>query len=297
MLQRDVPPFDEMDVRLRAMDYVAGKADAAGGVVTRSQLEAFQYQGEPLKLIDTGRGVRNPRQLQACISIMSRGGASYEDGIDPQDGLLRYAYAPGAVDAGDNRKLRMAAALHVPIIWLTWLSDGFYAPQAPVYVVDDHPEARFVKVAVDEALRYVVGRDDISTRRYAERLTKLRLHQPIFRARVLRAYGISCSVCRLRHPDLLDAAHIQGDAESGEPVVNNGLCLCKIHHAAYDRGIMGVRPDYVVEIRQDVLDEVDGPMLRHGLQDVHGWRLSLPTRVVDLPDRERLGARYRTFVA
>lgn len=59
---------------------------------------------------------------------------------------------------------------------------------------------------------------------------------------------------------------------------------------------MGVRPDYVVEIRQDVLDEVDGPMLRHGLQDVHGWRLALPKRLIDLPDQASLAARYDTFV-
>src|SRR5215472_17437411 len=30
--------------------------------------------------------------------------------------------------------------------------------------------------------------------------------------------------------------------------------------------ILGVRPDYIVEIRKDVLDEHDGPMLHHGLK-------------------------------
>lgn len=75
----------------------------------------------------------------------------------------------------------------------------------------------------------------------------------------------------------------------------NGLSLCKIHHAAYDRGIIGVRPDYVVHVREDVLLEVDGPMLRHGIQDVHGWRLELPKRLADHPDRDRLAERYATF--
>ena len=48
-------------------------------------------------------------------------------------------------------------------------------------------------------------------------------------------------------------------------------------------------------MRADVLLQVDGPMLRHGLQDIHGWRLQLPKRVADLPDRELLAARYAGF--
>ncbi len=99
----------------------------------------------------------------------------------------------------------------------------------------------------------------------------------------------------MRHIDLLDAAHILSDADGGQPVVPNGLSLCKIHHAAYDRGILGVRPDYVVQVRSDVLLEVDGPMLRHGIQEVHGWNLELPKRVLDRPDRDLLAQRWAVF--
>jgi putative restriction endonuclease len=102
-------------------------------------------------------------------------------------------------------------------------------------------------------------------------------------------------VCRLQQVDLLDAAHIRGDAETGQPVVTNGLAMCKIHHAAYDRSILGVRPDYTVAVREDVLAEVDGPMLRHGLQEMHGTRLHLPAKVADLPDRDALAERWEVF--
>jgi len=45
-----------------------------------------------------------------------------------------------------------------------------------------------------------------------------------------------------------------------------------------------------------VLDEVDGPMLRVGLQDLHGQRLAvLPRRSADRPDPERLEVRYARF--
>lgn len=69
----------------------------------------------------------------------------------------------------------------------------------------------------------------------------------------------------------------------------------QIHHAAYDRGIVGVRPDYVVQVRPDVLLEVDGPMLEHGIQAVHGWRLELPKAVKERPDRGLLEQRYEAF--
>src|ERR1041384_3036364 len=79
-----------------------------------------------------------------------------------------------------------------------------------------------------------------------------------FRERVLEAYRYQCSFCRLRHEQLLDAAHIIGDTEAqGEPVVRNGLSLCKLHHAAFDNHFVGLRPDYVLEVRPDILRERD----------------------------------------
>jgi Transglycosylase associated protein/HNH endonuclease len=40
--------------------------------------------------------------------------------------------------------------------------------------------------------------------------------------------------------------------------VPNGLSLCKLHHAAFDRHFLGLRPDYVIEVRRDILKEHDG---------------------------------------
>jgi putative restriction endonuclease len=122
------------------------------------------------------------------------------------------------------------------------------------------------------------------------------VHQASFRERVLAAYRRSCSVCRLRHAELLDAAHILADTHPrGDPVVPNGLALCKIHHAAFDANILGVRPDYVIEIRTDVLEEHDGPMLRYGLQQMNGTKLVLPRREDQRPERDRLEERYEAF--
>ncbi len=79
---------------------------------------------------------------------------------------------------------------------------------------------------------------------------------------------------RLNSSALLDAAHVLPDGHpKGEPWVSNGLSLCKLHHAAFDNDFLGVRPDLVVEIRKDNLDEADGPMLMQRLQECHNKRL------------------------
>ncbi len=271
------------------MAYVAEHSAAAGGVVTRRELVAFTYAGERLPLLDAGRGIRNPAQLAATLTILSTPKGPYDD-AETEDGLWRYDYRTGAPDSGDNRKLRRAADLGVPLILLRKIADSVFAPIFPVYVVADDPVGRFVEVAVDEELRHLPRNQ--GTREYAERLTRLRLHQPVFRARVIQAYDRACAMCRLRHVDLLDAAHILSDADGGQPVVTNGLSLCKIHHAAYDRGILGVRPDYVVQVRPDVLLEQDGPMLTHGIQALHAVRLALPSRSAQRPDRDLLAQRF-----
>ena len=110
--------------------------------------------------------------------------------------------------------------------------------------------------------------------------------------------GTRCAICRLAHGQLLDASHIVEDTESlGQPIVPNGLSLCKIHHAAYDRDLLGISPDRVVHINAELLSEVDGPMLEHGLKDMHGTSIAVPTRPADRPDAERLAIRFDRFRA
>ena len=127
--------------------------------------------------------------------------------------------------------------------------------------------------------------------------TRVRLHQAVFRGRVLRAYASACTICRLKEGRLLDAAHIAGDLEDyGEPVVANGLSLCSIHHRAFDQNLVGVSPDYRVHVSKRLLDEEDGPMLEL-LKGFHAEPIVLPSRVSWRPDRERLAERFDRFAA
>ncbi|AYF78553.1 restriction endonuclease [Nocardia yunnanensis] len=267
-------------------------------VVTRQQLWDFNLKGETYHLIDRNRGIRNPKDMLATLSILSDPKSKYPD-EEVGGSLFAYAYREGSVD-GDNKKLRRALELELPLILLRKIADGVFVPVLPVYVVaDDKPNHRFL-IALDESLRSVADPINLQPleREYAQRVTKQRLHQPEFRGRVLRAYECRCAVCHLRHAKLLDAAHIIADGKpNGTPTVNNGLSLCKIHHAAYDENFLGITPGYEIRINQSLLDEVDGPMLRYGLQQMHGRPLSTPSRARDKPSAERLAERFAEFQA
>lgn len=271
-------------------------AESPDGSLRRERLTAFEVNGQALRLIDRNRGIWNPRSLLATLSIVSSPDGPYADrALD--GGLFRYDYRAGT-EAGDNAKLRRAYELDLPLILLRKIVAGSYVPVFPVYVVADDRQARQVYIALDESLRFLRDPTHPSPdeRRYSQRVARQRLHQPAFRARVLRAYHVRCAICTLRHGNLLDAAHITADIEElGTPVVSNGLSLCKIHHAAFDTNLLGISPDYEIHIASDLLDEIDGPMLRHGLQEMDGRRLTVPTRRSERPDRERLALRYRRF--
>jgi putative restriction endonuclease len=171
-----------------------------------------------------------------------------------------------------------------------------------VWLVDEEPAENQFIVALDLEQMHTWGETGdavvIELRRaYADRIVRERLHQPVFRAQVLTAYDTRCALCRLRHRERLDAAHIRSDALGGEPVVTNGIAMCKIHHAAFDGLLMAVRPDYTIEVRRDVLREEDGPTLRYALQALHGEHIELPRLRAAHPNPYLLEERYERFRA
>jgi len=291
------------DERLRREVIAAAvqrRADELGGYLPWTELTDFPLpDGTRIRLVDPGRGgIWNPRGFIATLSILTSPDGPYAD--SEADGFLTYSYQSGP-EGGKNIKLRSAMENRLPVLRFDKVAKATYQLIYPVFVVGDNPITREFTLTLDEALRLVPGDAQplsLIEKAYAARLVNQRVHQPAFRARVMLAYEGTCCVCTLKHPELLDAAHITEDgAEGGDPVVTNGLSLCKIHHAAYDRLLLGITPDYEVRINQRLLDEIDGPMLRHGLQEMHRRPLTLPRQRVDRPDPHRLEQRFALFSA
>jgi putative restriction endonuclease len=225
----------------------------------------------------------------------------YEDEIGP-DGLIRYRYRGTDPAHRDNVGLRLVMQRRTPLIYLHGVVPGQYVATWPVYVVGDAPGDLCFTVAVDEPDRALVpgpGDEPIvasARRAYVTGITLRRLHQRAFRERILQAYQAQCTVCRFRRRELLDAAHILPDGHPrGEPIIPNGLALCPLHHAAFDRHILGIRPDLTVELRVDILREKDGPTLQHGLIRFQGKTITVPRRPESRPNPEFLAERYELF--
>jgi putative restriction endonuclease len=300
------PLEDEFDRRLRmtAMQWLDRETKQGSSPVTRVELSGFSFDGKRIALVDPQQGIRKPQGLSAALSILTtytRPGrqAPYND-LPGDDGMMRYKWRGLDPNHSDNRALREACRRNLPLIWFFGAAPGVYHAIYPVALVAEEPEQhQFVVSLAPDALAHGKAAYDLPQsaveRAYAERLTRQRLHQPVFRARVLQAYATSCAMCRLRHIELLDAAHIVRDASGGVAHVSNGLSLCKIHHAAYDANILGVRPDLVVVVREAVLRERDGPMLQYGLQAMSGVELTVPTVKANRPHKDALEQRYEEF--
>lgn len=265
----------------------------------------FEFEGARVKLLGP-KGIFKPAGAQIPLSITTapqkKGGERPYDDQWGADGL-RYRYRGDNPLHPDNVGLRNAMMGRVPLIYFHGVVPGRYFAAYPVFVVGDEPARLTFVVEVDDSHYLSLNADAVSDtgadarRAYVTAVTRKRLHQDVFRERVLAAYRQCCALCRLRHEELLDAAHIIPDSDPrGTPVVPNGIALCKLHHAAFDQQIIGIRPDCVVQVRQDILDEIDGPMLVHGLQGMHERPILLPRAARDRPNPEFLADRYEEFL-
>jgi putative restriction endonuclease len=235
----------------------------------------------------------------AALSIQTSFQSPYADEETP-DGLF-YDYRAGPIEQSDNRALRTAALLDVPIVYFVATRPGWYRALYPYFIERDFPSERRVllipgKLVGDFDEPEPVPVEDPLERQYAVRDTKIRLHQGRFRGAVLLAYQDQCTICRVKEVRLLDAAHITPDATlSGQPVVSNGLSMCALHHRAFDQALVAISPDYTVHVSQRLLEDEDGPMLEL-LKEFHHEQIWLPARAAQRPDRERLAERFASFV-
>lgn len=279
--------------------------------LSRDDLSEFEFAGRRHRLVGTQTGIwRVKERSDSAISILTAYSPDehmrpYEDTVG-DDGMLRYKWRGTNPNLADNVWLRRAMERHLPLVWFIGIGhkpgthSQVFRPEFPVWLVGEEPDQQQFVVAVEEGQRALPA--DASgevvdiTKRYNERIVRQRHHQPLFRSAVIYAYERRCAVCRLPFAELLDAAHIKGDADDGAARVSNGLALCKIHHGAFDTNIIGISPDYVVHVRESVLETFDGPTLQHAIKAMNGERLrQLPRSRAEQPDRDLLAERFETF--
>jgi len=114
----------------------------------------------------------------------------------------------------------------------------------------------------------------------AAREVKVRLHQRFFREAVLASYGISCCVCSNRIPQLLTAAHIipWGKREDLRANPRNGLCLCSLHHNAFDCGLWTIDESYEVKLSSNLISYLPSKTLEANFVQYSKTKICMPDK-------------------
>lgn len=77
---------------------------------------------------------------------------------------------------------------------------------------------------------------------------------PSFRKKVYEAYSHRCAMCGIQL-QLVEAAHIVPHShEKGTDEIGNGVCLCALHHTAYDQSLIYFDKDLNIKINQKKID-------------------------------------------
>ena len=114
---------------------------------------------------------------------------------------------------------------------------------------------------------------------------KLRRGQEYFRDAVLNNSGGRCGITGIAVRELLIASHILpwGTHAAERLNVRNGLCLSRLHDAAFDRGLITFDDDLRLMLSPQLKTELPLPALIHNFGDYEKQPLHFPDDAV-LPD-------------
>jgi len=125
---------------------------------------------------------------------------------------------------------------------------------------------------------------------------KQRRGQEYFRNAVLNNFGGRCGVTALAVRELLVASHILpwGVEEKERLNVRNGLCLSRLHDAAFDTGLITFDENLRLILSPRLKSELSQRVVKESFGAYVGEPLSLPDDAV-LPDPKFLAAHYATI--
>ena len=132
-------------------------------------------------------------------------------------------------------------------------------------------ETEQISVYREELLRRV--EHAFSTRNHIESgQTEEPIRTAGFRQAIMGMYHYTCAVCHLRiltlnGESITEAAHIIPFSESYNDDVRNGISLCKLHHWAFDKGLISLSKTYEVIVSKLMLERGPTEWLLTTLRD------------------------------
>lgn len=149
---------------------------------------------------------------------------------------------------------------------------------------------------LEESLSIDLSRLPVGEEKLSE--IKRRINQNFFRETVLASYNQKCCITGINNPLLLEASHIIGWSKDSANRTNpeNGLCLNSLFHRAYDENLIGITPDYIIQISDeffgDKVQEVSEETRKYVLE-LNNRKIILPSRF--LPNQDLLAKHYEEF--
>ncbi|MXZ41056.1 MAG: hypothetical protein F4Z18_04560 [Caldilineaceae bacterium SB0666_bin_21] len=133
--------------------------------------------------------------------------------------------------------------------------------------------------------------------RYTYGCMQNRVSMARFRIDVLAAYKDTCALSGLVQPQLVDAVPITQGGSGVRLDVTEGLCMSRLHHAAFDANLLGIDPDGRVHLSERLDTYANESPFARNLLSVAGRRTLVPRSPEFQPNRDLLAARFEQFQA
>ncbi|MFE7209320.1 HNH endonuclease [Streptomyces sp. NPDC057611] len=194
-------------------------------------------------------------------------GQHYPDDLDENGALYHYPVTrQRGRDLGEVKATKAAATLQLPLFVITEHGDRRGVRLAWVEGWEDRSSLFLVRFGEAPPVQ-VIDRDlseeqgfklEGNRRRRRSGTVVDRPDQARFKLEVFQRYGPCCPLSGIAVPQMVEAAHLRGDADGGSSDARNGLPMNAALHRAFDAHLFAINPDTLTaEARQD------GPSLVH----------------------------------
>lgn len=113
------------------------------------------------------------------------------------------------------------------------------------------------------------------------------VRDPLFRKKVYSAYRYGCAMCGIQL-QLIEAAHIVPHAhKKGTDDIGNGICLCALHHTAYDQSLIYFDQNLNIKIndkKMQYLVKIGMDSGLHTLAGMHFEKIRVPDNHIHRPN-------------
>lgn len=128
-----------------------------------------------------------------------------------------------------------------------------------------------------------------------ETVIRQRVNQYSFRTMILSNYEYKCAITGIDIPELLVASHIIPWADDVNNRLNptNGICLSPLYDKMFDRGLIGIREDYSIEISKELKNNIGKDYYDSHINIISDRKLRLP--IEHIPEISFLEYHYNNI--